>query len=197
MTLEKLSLKNGRACGPEGIYAELLKCGTRKLYRMVSNIFNQCLNCHSVPDQWKVAYISPIHKKGSKKDLNNYGGISITSNELYRRILRDQIEREYSDLEEEEQSGFRARRSCTDNIFCLKQIIEKKTARNQEVHITFIDLQKAYDTVPLMKLWETLQESNINYTLIKALRNLHKDSRSRIKQNNRLSMELSISKGLR
>lgn len=116
---------------------------------------------------------------------------------LYRRILRDQIEREYSDLEEEEQSGFRARRSCTDNIFCLKQIIEKRMARNQEVHITFIDLQKAYDIVPLMKLWEVLQESNINYTLIKALRNLYKDSRSRTKQNNRLSMEFSISKGLR
>jgi len=30
---------------------------------------------------------------------------------------------------------------CTGNIFCLKQIIEKK------IHITFIDLQKMYDSV--------------------------------------------------
>lgn len=29
-------------------------------------------------------------------------------------------------------------------------------ARNQEIHKTFIDLQKANDTVPIMKLWEAL-----------------------------------------
>jgi len=45
---------------------------------------------------------------------------------LCERILSDLIEKEYSNLEEEEQSGFKARRSCTDNIFYLKQIIEKK-----------------------------------------------------------------------
>lgn len=107
-----MCLKNGRACGPEGIYAELLKYGTEKLYQMLSNIFIQCLNGHPVPDQWKVAYITSIHKKGSKKNPNNYRGISVTStmSRLYGRILRDLIEEEYSSLEEEEQSGFRAGR---------------------------------------------------------------------------------------
>lgn len=150
---------------------------------MVTTIINRCLNGHPCPDQWKLAYISSIHKKGSKKDPNNYRGISVTStmSRLYGRILRDLIETEYSNEEEEEQSGFRAGRSCTDNIFVLKQIIEKKTARNQEVHITFIDLQKAYDNVPITKLWEVLQGSNINHTLIKALQNLYEESRSKIK----------------
>jgi len=39
-----------------------------------------------------------------------------------------------------------------------------------------INLEKAYDTVRIVKLWE---ESNINYTLINALKNLYDDSRSR------------------
>lgn len=44
----------------------------------------------------------------------------------------------------EEQSEFRAGRSCIDNIFCLKQINEMKNATNQEVDITFINIQKVY-----------------------------------------------------
>jgi len=82
-----------------------------------------------------------------------------------------------------QQSRFRAGRSCINNIFCLKQIIEKKRARNQKIHIAFINLQNAYDMVLLMK---TVGNSNINYTLIKALKNLYEGSRSRIKQNNSL-----------
>ncbi|XP_030766936.1 uncharacterized protein LOC115890753 [Sitophilus oryzae] len=54
---------------------------------------------------------------------------------LYGRILRNLIEEEYSSYEEEEHNGFRGGRSCTDNIFALEQIIEKKSAMNQEVHV--------------------------------------------------------------
>lgn len=192
-------LKNNRAPGPEGIQAELIKCGTEKLYHMITTIINRCLNDHPCPDEWKLAYISSIHKKGSKKDPNNYRGISVTStmSRLYGKILRDLIETEYSSYEEEEQCGFRAGRSCTDNVFCLKQVIEKKTALNQEVHIIFVDLQKAYDTVPINKLWQVLQESNINYTLIRALKNLYDGSKSRIKTNNGLSPAFAVTKGLR
>ncbi|XP_060517219.1 uncharacterized protein LOC132696423 [Cylas formicarius] len=67
---------------------------------------------------------------------------------LYGRILRDLIEENYKEKEEEGQCGFRAGRSCTDNVFTLKQVIEKRSARNLETHLTFVDLQKAYDPVP-------------------------------------------------
>jgi len=51
-------------------------------------------------------------------------------------------------MEMEEQSGFRAGRSRTDNIFCITQMIEKKKATNRELPLLFIDLTKAYDSVP-------------------------------------------------
>jgi len=65
-----------------------------------------------------------------------------TISRLNERNLNRLIEKEYSNLKEKEQSGFRVGKSCTYNIFYLKQIIEKKTARNQEIHIVFIDFQK-------------------------------------------------------
>ena len=72
---------------------------------------------------------------------------------LYGKILRDLIEEENKD--EEEQMDFEQQRSCTDNIFCLKQVTEKKNATNQETHLLFVDLTKAYDTIPVSKLWES------------------------------------------
>lgn len=51
----------------------------------------------------------------------NMGNLS----RVYSRILRNLIESEYKEQEEEEeQSGFRPGRTCT-NVFCLKQLIEK------------------------------------------------------------------------
>lgn len=58
------------------------------------------------------------------------------------------IEHEDTNCEEEE-CGFKAERSCTENVFSLKQIIEKKTARNRPVHLLFVDIQSAYDNIPI------------------------------------------------
>ena len=71
---------------------------------------------------------------------------------LYGKILRDLTEEVNKD--EEEQSGFRTGQSCTDNIFCMKQIIEKRNGTNQETHLLYVDLTIAYDSIPILKLWE-------------------------------------------
>jgi len=64
---------------------------------------------------------------------------------LYGKILRDFIEGENKD--EEEQSGFRTGRSCTDSVFCMKKVIEKRNATNQETHLLFVDMTKAYFSI--------------------------------------------------
>ena len=62
------------------------------------------------------------------------------------------MEQEFSQIEAEEQAGFRAGRSTVDHIFCLKQLIERKMAVDQPLHLLFVDLEKAYDSVPLKNL---------------------------------------------
>ena len=62
-------------------------------------------------------------------------------------FIRDKIESEYKGYEEEVQDGFRASRSCRDNVFCLKLFIERKLESNRANHLLFIDLQKAYDNI--------------------------------------------------
>ena len=59
------------------------------------------------------------------------------------------MEQELSQIETEEQAGFRAGQSTIEHIFCLRQLIEKKMAVNQPLHLLFVDLEKAYESVPL------------------------------------------------
>ena len=81
-----------------------------------------------------------IHKKGDKRKCENYRGISVTStfSTIYWRILAKLVELEHKNMEMEEQAGFRAGRSCIDNIFCITQMIEKKKATNRELHLLLI-----------------------------------------------------------
>jgi len=64
---------------------------------------------------------------------------------------------EFFQIETEEQAGFRAGRSTTDHIFCLRQLIEKKMAVNQPLHLLFVDLEKEYDSEPLKKIMESIR----------------------------------------
>lgn len=42
---------------------------------------------------------------------------------------------------------------CADNMFPLRQLIEKPVERNLATHLVFVDLKKAYDSVPLKLLF--------------------------------------------
>lgn len=60
-----------------------------------------------------------------------------------------------------------------------------------------MDLTKAYDTVLVQKLWQMLEKSSINNTVIIAIKQLHKKATSRIKLEKKLSDKFEIAKGLR
>ena len=96
-----------------------------------------------------------------------------------------------------EQAGFRAGRSTVDHLFCITQVIEKKMAVGQELHLVFVDLKKAYESVPLLKLWEALEKSNFSKGLVNAVKQFYRGSFTRIKCQGRLSVGFHVTKGLK
>jgi hypothetical protein len=59
-----------------------------------------------------------------------------------------------------------------------------------------VDLQKAYDSVPIKKLFEVLNSSNIEKEYIAAIRSLCRESYSQMKIDNRVSEPFAVNKGL-
>jgi len=106
---------------------------------------------------------------------------------LYGKILKHFLEQEFSQIETEGQTGFRAGRFTIDHIFCLRQLIEKKKPVNQPLHLLFVDLEKACDSVPLKNLWKTLELYNISNSIIRAIKRFYENSFFKIKIGKQLS----------
>ena len=49
-------------------------------------------------------------------------------------------------------------RSCTDMIVTVRQLIEKSWEHQSKAFFTFIDLKKAYDSVPREAMWLALNK---------------------------------------
>jgi len=73
-----------------------------------------------------------IHKKGTKCKCENYRGITLlpTAYKLFANIIKNRLNEYLEDEMVEEQCGFRKGRSCTDAIFTVQQIMEKRKEHN-------------------------------------------------------------------
>ena len=77
---------------------------------------------------------------------------------VYERIMEKRV-REILDKQlEESQSDFRKGRSCQDHIFTLKQISEKIRVHDQKSYMGFVNILKAFNSVPRKKNWESLRK---------------------------------------
>jgi hypothetical protein len=61
------SLKSNTSSGVGGAPAELLKSGTERLYELLRQIFERCLNGDEIPSDWKIGHISKKKKKRKER----------------------------------------------------------------------------------------------------------------------------------
>ena len=66
----------------------------------------------------------------------------------------------------EGQAGFRAKRSCVDNIYVLSELVQ---GEGKKTYAFFLDVQKAYDTVWRNGLWVKLWELGKMWRVIKEM----------------------------
>ena len=120
-------LKSNKAGGTDNILPELIKQGGRTLKQRIYQLILMIWEKEQLPNQWKKGIFCLLYKKGDRLDCMNYRPITVL-NVVYKifaiilnQKLVDTIETELGDF----QSGFRPNRSTVDNIFMIRQIIEK------------------------------------------------------------------------
>ena len=80
----------------------------------------------------------------------------------------------------EEQAGFRARKSTTEQIFNLRILHEKYLKHQQDLYHVFVDFKKAFNRVWHAALWATMKKYNISTNLIRVVKNLYDKATSAV-----------------
>ena len=71
-------IDQSKASGPEKHKPRILKELAKEISSILSLIFQKSLDIGAVPSDWGTAHASPIYKKGSKYNPENYRSISLT-----------------------------------------------------------------------------------------------------------------------
>ena len=85
----------------------------------------------------------------------------------------------------EEQGGFGSGRGCIDQLFVLKQLVEKYREKRKEFHVAFMDLEKPYEKVCKEELWRVLYECGVHGYLIRSMSSLYNGSRECVRLGSR------------
>lgn len=152
-------MKNNKACGPDGIPAEVYKFGGPQLTSRLHDLFTRIWETEQVPSDLKDAMIVTIFKKGDRSVCGNYRGIALLSiaGKVLSRVLLNRLITLAETILPESQCGFRGGRGTTDMIFVARQLMEKSVEQHRDLHMIFIDIEKAFDSVCRRTLWRVLE----------------------------------------
>ena len=75
---ELQSLDTSKSTGPDHIHPRLLKELAEHISNPITQLLNKTIKNQVIPTDWKMAFISPIFKKGSRNIASNYRPISLT-----------------------------------------------------------------------------------------------------------------------
>ena len=113
------------------IHAEFLKAEEYLTPTILTSILKKIWESEEIPTFWKAGLIVKLPKKETS-NCNNYRGImllSVTMKDVSRVIL-NRISAITDPLLRKEQAGFRKGRSCADQIFTLRQVVEQSNEWN-------------------------------------------------------------------
>jgi hypothetical protein len=130
-------------------------------------------------DQWKESIIVSIYRKCDETDCSNYHEISLLS--ISYKILSNTLSRLSPYTDELLGIMYKCNGSITNQIFCTRQILEKKWEYNKTVHQLFIGFRQAYDSVRREVLYNILLEFGVPLKLVRLIKMWLNETHSKIR----------------
>ena len=81
---------------------------------------------------------------------------------------------------DDSQFGFVSGKGTTDAIFVVGQMQEKYLAVNKRLYMAFVDLEKAFDCVPLKVIWWALRKLGVEEWIMRLVQGMYTNAQSRV-----------------
>ena len=171
-------LKPGKAVGIDNVGNEMISCLLHSNPSVLLKLCNLVLSNNSILPDWVVSYIVPIYKDGSKSDPTNYRGISLLSciGKLFLSVLHDRLLQFTADnnVLSEAQLGFKKGNRTSDAHIIIRNLIDKYChKKGKRIYSCFVDLSKAFDTIPRDILLNKLRDIGIKGKFFNIIRSIY------------------------
>lgn len=194
------SLKNNSSPGHDSIRGETIKQTHLEILDPLLHVFNLILEKGVVPTDFKISIITPIHKSGSLTAISNYRPISLISNfaKLFERCLKDRLTTFFknNNILSPNQFGFVEGYSTSDAMHKLTSEIIKNLNLNKKCLAVFLDLARAFDTVPHHKLLQVLKKYGLRGIALELLESYLTERYQMLRLNDIISEKQKIKIGV-
>ena len=162
---------------------EAIKSKNAKI--LFHRFFQLCFISGLNPSEWDSSNIKPIPKKDKdpRDPLQNRCiTIMCCISTLYSSILNRRLQSflEKNKILAEEQNGFRTSRSCVDHLLVLCSILRNRKSLGLSTFLSFIDFQKAFDSVDRTLLFFKLSKIGVSGKFYNAIAAMYSNPKAKV-----------------
>ena len=81
-------------------------------------------------------------------------------------------------------------------FFTVRQLLEKSYEHRAKIFLVFVDLKKAYDSVPRAALWRALEKLGIPSSVVSLIQSFHDGMKAQVRVSGALLEDIDVENGL-
>jgi len=167
------NVKAKKSCGIDGIPSCIIKDSFPELKNHYLEIFNQILEV-GLPEVWRTAIVTPLHKKSDPTEVGNYRPISNlpSLSKIFEKCILARLNQ--TDLVGSNQHGFRKQHSTTTAMLEIQGHLAEATDKGLFTLIYSVNMSAAFDLLRpdvFHKIMKDSLDPGILWTLMDFLKN--------------------------
>jgi len=193
-------LDENSTAGPDGIPAIFLKKTKKAISKPLALLLRKSIDEGAILEMFKMAYVMPIHKDGSRQKPEQYRPVSLTSHimKIFERVIKKEIMKHLAENElfNKGQHGFVPGRSTQTQLLSHFNDIFDTLAEGKRLDTVYLDFAKAFDKVDHEILLEKVKKHKISGKIGKWIREFLTDRKFKVVANGCMSDEGEVTSGV-